>query len=641
MKYILYLSFIASISAFSFPNKNFFLSTRINLFSQSEGSTLGTLMKDIENKNVEHIYFSDDLRKIYFEEIVSKNSMPQKMTFSNPSIANKIIGMADKQDIDTVILEKQIDPVINTLQTIGSLASSLFWTTLIFGIIQAVIRGQGGGGPMGPMPGSNLFFGMPGSQGKGQDKINMIKANISLNSWAGSPEIFEECTEIVSYLKNDTIYKAAGADVPRGILLEGPPGTGKTLIAKAIASESDANFISVSASEFIEVFVGVGASKVRNLFKTARENKPSIIFIDEIDSIGRQRGAGVNLGNDEREQTLNQLLAEMDGFAQNDQVLVIAATNRKDVLDAALLRPGRFDRLINVPLPDKPSRISILNVHMRNKQFTSEINIPFLAELTAGFSGAQLKNLINEGAINAARQGNSVISQTDLENALEKLLVGIVKRVDTRTDATLERVSYHEIGHAFLAEYFNQYFDLKKVTIQSTYNGAGGYTLFNEYPEIVEGGLYTKDLLKKRLIVAMGGKAAEYIFYGDEQISLGAIQDLKQANGIAQQMIGNYGMGKDLEVFYNENIESNRNPFLGRSMGMGDKYSEKTKEKMDEESLDLVNEAYREALAILRANEEMIQILKNILLKDITISGSKFKTYLTLYKNTATHMDNN
>uniref|UniRef100_A0A6C0B998 AAA+ ATPase domain-containing protein n=1 Tax=viral metagenome TaxID=1070528 RepID=A0A6C0B998_9ZZZZ len=632
MKYLLYLSFFASTCCFTFPNKKLFLSTRLDLFSKTEGTTLGTLMKDIENKNVETVYFSDDLRKIYFEETNPESGIPQKLVFSNPSISGKIIGMADNQNIDTTILEKQIDPVINTLQTIGSLASSLFWTTLIFGIIQSIIRGQRGRGG-GPMPGSNLFFGMPGSQGQGQDKINMIKANISLSSWAGSPEIFEECTEIVSYLKDDTVYKAAGADVPRGILLEGPPGTGKTLIAKAIASESDANFISVSASEFIEVFVGVGASKVRNLFKTARENKPSIIFIDEIDSIGRQRGAGVNLGNDEREQTLNQLLAEMDGFAQNDQVLVIAATNRKDVLDAALLRPGRFDRLINVPLPDKPSRISILNVHMRNKQFSNEINIPFLAELTAGFSGAQLKNLINEGAINAARQGNSVISQKDLEGALEKLLVGIVKRVDTRSDATLERVSYHEIGHAFLAEHFNQYFDLKKVTIQSTYNGAGGYTLFNEYPEIVEGGLYTKDLLKKRLIVAMGGKAAEYIFYGDEHISLGAIQDLKQANGIAQQMIGNYGMGKDLEVFYNENIESNRNPFLGRSMGMGDKYSEKTKEKIDEESLDLVNEAYREALAILRANEEMIQILKNILLKDITISGSKFKTYVKLYEN--------
>jgi len=268
---------------------------------------------------------------------------------------------------------------------------------------------------------------------------------------------------------------------------------------------------------------------------------------------------------------------------------------------------------------------------MKNKQFNSEINIPVLAEMTAGFSGAQLKNLINEGAINAARQGNSIISQKNLEDALEKLVVGIVKRIDTRNSETMERVAYHELGHAFLSDYFNQYFELKKVTIQSTYNGAGGYTLFSEYPEIAEGGLYTKDLLKKRLIVAMGGKAAEYIFYGDEQISLGAIQDLKQANELAQQMIGNYGMGKDLEVFYNDNIESGRNPFLGRSMAMGDKYSEKTKEKIDEESLDLVNEAYREALAILRANNEIIEVLKTILLQDITISGEKFNTYIKLH----------
>jgi cell division protease FtsH len=429
------------------------------------------------------------------------------------------------------------------------------------------------------------------------------------------------------------LYKAAGAEVPKGILLEGPPGTGKTLIAKAIASESDANFISVSASEFIELFVGLGAAKVRNLFKTARDNKPSIIFIDEIDSIGRQRGAGINMGNDEREQTLNQLLAEMDGFAQNDEVLVIAATNRKDVLDSALLRPGRFDRLINVPLPDKPSRVKILEVHMRNKQFSYDINAQLLAEMTGGFSGAQLKNLINEGAINAARAGNVTISQKNLEDALEKLVVGIVKRTDTRSNSTLERVSFHEIGHAFLVEHFNQYFDLKKVTIQSTYNGAGGYTLFNEYAEILEGGLYTKDLLKNRLIIALGGTAAEYIFYGDENVSLGAIQDLKQANGLAQQMIGNYGMGKDLEVFYNENIESNRNPFLGRSMGMGDRYSEKTKEKMDSESLDLVNEAYREALSILGANRDIIELLKTILQEDITITGEKFKTYIKLYDN--------
>ena len=239
--------------------------------------------------------------------------------------------------------------------------------------------------------------------------------------------------------------------------------------------------------------------------------------------------------------------------------------------------------------------------------------------------------MINEAAINAARTSNVIITQTNILDALEKLVVGIVKRNDTRSEKSLSRVSFHEIGHAFLANYFKEYFDLKKVTIQSTYNGAGGYTIFNEYPEILESGLYTKDLLKKRLVVAMGGKAAEYVFYGDENISLGAIQDLKQANGLAQQMIGNYGMGKDLEVFYNENVESGRNPFLGRSMGMGDRYSEKTKEMMDTESLDLVNEAYREAVKILQNNSELVQILHNILKDDTSISGEKFRTYVKLY----------
>ena len=630
MKSILHFSCIAF--AVSFSSVKFGKQCHIKRYafpslSRVEPVSIGTLIKDINNNNVESIYFSNDLKKIYFEESVGDSLISKKFVNTNPVLTDKIISVASKQNVDTIILEKQIDPVINLAQTIVGGIEFLFWPSIILFLIRGFFRGPGGM----PMPGGqNPFFSMPG-QNSGQDKINMIKANISLSSWAGSPEIFEECTEIVTYLKNSTMYQAAGAEVPKGILLEGPPGTGKTLIAKAIASESDANFISISGSEFIELFVGLGASKVRNLFKRARENKPSIIFIDEIDSIGRQRGAGVNLGNDEREQTLNQLLAEMDGFAQNDQVLVIAATNRKDVLDSALLRPGRFDRIVNVPLPDKPSRAKILEVHMRNKQFADDVNVELLAELSGGFSGAQLKNLINEAAINAARTSNVIITQTNILDALEKLVVGIVKRNDTRSEKSLSRVSFHEIGHAFLANYFKEYFDLKKVTIQSTYNGAGGYTIFNEYPEILESGLYTKDLLKKRLVVAMGGKAAEYVFYGDENISLGAIQDLKQANGLAQQMIGNYGMGKDLEVFYNENVESGRNPFLGRSMGMGDRYSEKTKEMMDTESLDLVNEAYREAVKILQNNSELVQILHNILKDDTSISGEKFRTYVKLY----------
>jgi cell division protease FtsH len=425
----------------------------------------------------------------------------------------------------------------------------------------------------------------------------------------------------VSYLKNDTIYKLAGAEIPRGILLEGPPGTGKTLLAKAIASEADANFISIAASEFVELYVGMGASKIRSLFKRARDNKPCILFIDEIDAVGRQRGAGINMANDEREQTLNQLLAEMDGFADNDGLLIIAATNRKDVLDSALLRPGRFDRIIMVPLPDRESRKEIFKVHSKNKKLAPEINFELISEMTNGFSGAQIKNLLNEAAIFASRKGETIISEIDILNAIDKLIVGITKRIDNRSAESKRRVAIHEIGHALLAAIFSEYFDLKKVTMQSTYNGAGGYTLFSEYDNITDSGLYTKDLLKKRLLIGMGGKAAESIFYGDDYVSVGAIQDLKQTNSLAQRMIGNYGMGKVLQAFYNENIDSDRNPFLGRSLASSDKYSEKTKELIDKESLELANNAYNDAKMILSENKHIMNIMIDELLKKNTLYG--------------------
>ena len=371
---------------------------------------------------------------------------------------------------------------------------------------------------------------------------------------------------------------------------------------------------------FAEV-VNAGGKPLVLKFKQARDNQPCILFIDEIDSIGKQRGTGVNLGNDEREQTLNQLLAEMDGFNANEGVLLIGATNRKDVLDSALLRPGRFDRVINVPLPDKESRKSIFRVHTNSKNITNTTDVSLLAQMTQGFSGAEIKNLVNEAAILAARQGKMVIEEKDLNNALEKLVVGIVKRNDTRTVETRTRVAIHEIGHAFLAATFDRYFELKKVTVQATYEGAGGYTLFNERPEVIDGGLYTKDLFRKRLIVTMGGKAAESLFYGEEFVSLGAMQDLKQANSLAQSMIGNFGMGEDLKVFYNEDTDSGRNPFLGRSLAMGAKYSEKTKEKIDEEALTLVKEAYKEAFQILSRNKNILSQLCQKLIEEETLGG--------------------
>ena len=451
---------------------------------------------------------------------------------------------------------------------------------------------------------SNNPFGIMNNFQKNEPEF--IKPNVTLESWAGSPEVIEECKEVISYIENKERYKLIGAEMPKGILLEGPPGTGKTLLAKAISSETNSTFISMSGSEFVELFVGMGAARVRELFDNARENKPCIIFIDEIDAVGRQRGAGINMANDEREQTLNQLLYEMDGFNNNDDVIVMAATNRKDVLDQALLRPGRFDRIIRVPLPDKDSREKILDYYLKNKNLENPFDISSIAELTDGFSGAQLKNLINEAAILSAKNNYTKIQERFVFDSFEKLIVGLIKTNATVAPSTKLRVALHESGHALLTLYFNEYFDFQKASIQPTYNGAGGYTIFSEKPEIKEGGLYTKDMLKKRLVISMGGKAAESIYYGNEYVSLGAIQDLKQANSLAKKMIGNFGMGNRLEVFFNEDVSDDSNPFLGRSLALGDKYSEHTRLIMDRETLDLVKEAYSKAKDILEKNKDKL-----------------------------------
>jgi cell division protease FtsH len=505
-------------------------------------------------------------------------------------------------------------------------------------------------------------MGMPSMQA---GQLLAQKPNVSLADWAGSPEVLRECTEIVSFLRNASTYVAAGAEVPKGILLEGPPGTGKTLIAKAIATEANASFISLSASEFVEMYVGLGALKVRNLFAEARKQTPCIIFIDEIDAVGRQRGAGINMGNDEREQTLNQLLFEMDGFANNKGVIVLAATNRRDVLDAALLRPGRFDRIVNVPLPDQESRKAIFRRFLQGRSLANAdplktvpeaqrpqkpkatleegcgvgkaqtedaepcSNTPdfdevvgTLAEETAGLSGAQIKNVVNEAAILAARQGRTELDKSDLLQSIEKLLVGIAKEVDTRSDRTLLRVAVHEMGHAFIAALFPDYFVLKKATIQNTYSGAGGYTLFSARPELSEGGLYTRDMLQKQLVIALGGKAAETVVYGFDHVSTGASNDLKQANSLAKKMVGNFGMGAVLETYYNEETDSESTPFLGRSLASGSKASQATKEQFDREVMDLVQASYEEAVLLIEDKKPLFETLVRMLEGSRTLSGA-------------------
>jgi cell division protease FtsH len=457
----------------------------------------------------------------------------------------------------------------------------------------------------------------PMPQDKGSDL--MQKSNITLANWAGSPEVIEECREVISYIENKELFNKMGAEMPKGILLEGPPGTGKTLLAKAIAGETNSTFIAISGSEFVELFVGMGASRVRDLFQNARNNNPCIIFIDEIDAVARQRGAGINMANDEREQTLNQLLYEMDGFNSNENIVVIAATNRRDVLDQAILRPGRFDRIIRVSLPDKDSREKIIDYYFKNKNIEHNFDITSIAEMTEGFSGAQIKNLINEAIILSARNKYTKIQEEYIFEAFEKSIVGLIRKNATVDFATQKRVAIHESGHSILTLLYNDTFDFKKASIQPTYNGAGGYTLFNEKSEIRNSGLYTKDVLKKRLIVSMGGKAAESLFYGNEYISLGAVEDLRQANKLAKRMIGNFGMGSQLEVFFNEDVSDDSNPFLGRSLSMGDKYSDHTKFMMDKESLELVQNAYNTALDLLKKNYGSLIYFSDLLMNNTVI----------------------
>jgi len=581
-----------------------------------------SLIKNIESHKVKNLYFSEKL-----DTVISEDSDPHEnkledysITKINPFITDNLASLSVKNEVNTVFIDPgQPNIYIQAAGQIVSGIESLLFPGIVLSIIFSIVSSNM---PMRTGPSGSPFLNLPGvRKDMNKDKEIMKAANISLQSFAGSPEIFEECTEVVSYLKNSTIYENAGAEIPRGILLEGPPGTGKTLLAKAIASEAEANFVSVAASEFVELFVGLGAVKIRNLFKSARENKPCIIFIDEIDAVGRQRGTASSMGgNEEREQTLNQLLAEMDGFADNKDILVIAATNRRDILDTALLRPGRFDRIINVPYPDIDSRKKILESYTKNKKFSPAVNLGLVAELTAGFSGAQLKNLLNEAAIFTARRGNTTITDVDILNSLDKLIVGIVKNTDSRDEHAKRRVAIHEAGHGILAAVFHNYFDLKKVSIQSTYNGAGGYTVFNEHRNITDSGLYTKDLLFKRLVIGMGGKAAENVYYGDADVSVGAVQDLKQTNSLAQRMIGNYGMGTTkLETFYNEDLDAAR---------ISSKYSDHTKEQLDDEALSLVNNAYIEAKKILRSNKEIVDLLVEKLLDQKILTGSEVRELL-------------
>jgi|TARA_B110000208_G_scaffold28724_1_gene37553 cell division protease FtsH len=475
---------------------------------------------------------------------------------------------------------------------------------------------------------SNNFPGGPGqamSFGKSKARFSMdANTGIFFNDVAGIEEAKEEFEEVVTFLKKPEKFTAVGAKIPKGVLLVGPPGTGKTLLAKAIAGEAGVPFFSISGSEFVEMFVGVGASRVRDLFKKAKENAPCIIFIDEIDAVGRQRGAGVGGGNDEREQTLNQLLTEMDGFQDNTGVIVIAATNRVDILDSALLRPGRFDRQVTVNLPDKNGRFDILKVHARNKKFSDNVNLSNIAQRTPGFSGADLANLLNEGAILAARRKKETITPDEISSSIDRVIAGMEGNYLVNTKGK-RLIAYHEVGHAITGSLLKYHEDVEKVTVIPR-GQARGLTWFTPGEDQ---GLISRGQILARIIAALGGRAAEEVIFGEIEVTTGASGDIQAITGMARQMVTSYGMSNVGPLALES--QGNGQVFLGGGVNPGSEYSEEVAIRIDDQILDIIEHCHEQARVIIQENRVAVDKIVDILLEKETIEGDEFRALLAEY----------
>ena len=465
------------------------------------------------------------------------------------------------------------------------------------------------------------------SQNSGNSPMNLGKSparfdqkpdtGISFNDIAGIDEAKAEFEEIVSFLKEPERYTLVGAKIPKGVLLVGPPGTGKTLLAKAIANEANVPFYSVAGSEFVEMFIGIGAARIRDLFKKASENTPCIVFIDEIDAVGRERGAGIGGGNDEREQTLNQLLTEMDGFKENKGVIVVGATNRVDILDAALLRPGRFDRQITVGLPDRLGRLGILKVHAKNKPLNEDISLVQLANRTPGFSGADLANLLNESAILATRYKKQTISKNEVNEAADRIIGGIAG--STMEDTKNKKlIAYHEVGHAIIGSLLKNHDAVEKVTLIPR-GGAKGLTWFAPEEDAT---LVSRSQLLARIITTLGGRVAEKVIFGDQEITTGASNDLQQVTNVARQMVTRYGMSSIGPIALEE--DNNNQIFLG-----GD--NEAITDRIDNEVCKIVNHCEKVATKIIFDNRVIIDFIVEQLLDVETLNGDEFRDLLQQY----------
>jgi cell division protease FtsH len=470
----------------------------------------------------------------------------------------------------------------------------------------------------------------PGNQalnfGKSRARVQMEpQTQVTFNDVAGIEQAKLELTEVVDFLKNADRFTAVGAKIPKGVLLVGPPGTGKTLLARAVAGEAGVPFFSISGSEFVEMFVGVGASRVRDLFEQAKANAPCIVFIDEIDAVGRQRGAGLGGGNDEREQTLNQLLTEMDGFEGNTGIIIIAATNRPDVLDSALMRPGRFDRQVVVDRPDYKGRLEILNVHARGKTLGKDVDVEKIARRTPGFTGADLSNLLNEAAILAARRNLTEISMDEVNDAIDRVLAGPEKKDRVMSERRKTLVAYHEAGHALVGALMPDYDPVQKISIIPR-GRAGGLTWFTPSEEQMDSGLYSRAYLQNQMAVALGGRIAEEIIFGEEEVTTGASNDLQQVARVARQMVTRFGMSDRLGPVALGRQQGN--PFLGRDIVAERDFSDETAAAIDDEVRNLVDQAYRRAKDVLVKNRRVLDLISERLIEKETVDAEELQIIL-------------
>lgn len=580
--------------------------------SSTEELAYTTFIQKIENHEIQKVDMGKDTLIAYpinQPEVKKENTNPFYTDIKPAQLLYKV-NLPENSDIVKTLQENDVAINVKKNSESGSfgLGSSLITILLVLGFFALIIRSIQAGGAQAM------------SFGKSRAKMLMDnKVKTTFKDVAGIDEERKELEEIVDFLKHSDKYVKLGAKIPKGVLLVGAPGTGKTLMAKAVAGEAGVPFFSISGSDFVEMFVGVGASRVRDLFEQAKKHQPCIVFIDEIDAVGRQRGAGLGGGHDEREQTLNQLLVEMDGFDENTNIIILAATNRPDILDNALLRPGRFDRQIVINKPDVLGREQILNVHAKNKPLAKEVEIKTLAKRTPGFTGADLQNLLNEAALLAARHNKAEIEMIDLEEAIDKVMAGPEKKSRIISDEEKENTAYHEVGHALLAKLLKNCDPLHKVSIIPRGMALGITLTLPEKDHLT----MKKNQLLDQITMILGGRVAEELMYGIDNITTGASNDLEKVSTLARRMVTAYGMSEKMgNLAYGKSEE---HVFMGRDFGHSRDFSEEIAADIDKEIKKIVDTQYEHAKTLLSENKDMLEFIAKKLLEKETLDEKEFE----------------